>query len=148
MWFASWSRVNIFRSLFSGHGHRARSANCILTEATNSVRVQRISFESNEHFFEQPSELRSLGTRKQFHRLLEGRPSVGEQFHTPFSTGNSQVKGNGSTVFTWSSLDKAVRLKTIDQPNSARMRHSQNAGEEIDRLTGFMTNHAERRRCA
>jgi hypothetical protein len=121
MWFASWSRVNIYRSLSIGHSHRARSANRFLAKTANSARVRGILFDSNEHVFEQHSELISLEARKQFHHLLEGHPSVSEQFQAQLLTGNSQMKRNSAPFFTWPSPDKAVRLKAIDEPNGARM---------------------------
>jgi hypothetical protein len=61
--------------------------------------VQRVSFNSNEQFFEQQDQLLSLATRKPFNRFLEDRSSVGEQFDTAFLTGDSQMKGNSAAFF-------------------------------------------------
>lgn len=108
--------------------------------------MQGVPFNSNEQFFEQENQLVSLATRKPFNRLLEARPSVSEQFDPAFLTRDCQMKGNNTAVFASSSLDKAICLKAVDEPDGARMRHSEHAGEEIDRQTRFMTNHAKRRR--
>jgi hypothetical protein len=83
--------------------------------------VQRVPFNSNEQFFEQQDQLLSLATRKPFNRLLEARSSVSEQFDTAVLTGDCQMKGNSTAIFVWSSLDKAICLKAVDEPDGAMM---------------------------
>ena len=62
----------------SSLGHRAGVADRFFTEAANLVSVQRVAFDPDEQFFQQPRQVLPLMTREQSKRLLKDRPTLGE----------------------------------------------------------------------
>jgi hypothetical protein len=128
--------------------HRAGMADGFLTKTANRVRMQWVAFNADEQLFDQRRQLRSLLSRQAFEGLLQDRLTLGKQPGAALTTGNGQMKGDGSAIAGGLSCDEPVLLKALHEPHGARVGHAQHPGERVDGQAGLMADQGQRRRRA